>query len=381
MRIALLTTDSREHYREYANPSPHFGTAPAALLQGLAGVRELEVHVISCAREPMQSPAKLADNIFFHSLPVGKLGWMRTLYAGCIRATRRKLREINPDLVHGQGTERDCAMAAVLSGFPNVLTLHGIMAEMATVLNARPGSFYWLARALENFALRRTGGVFCNSSHTETNVQPRTGRVWRVPNAVRAEFFTPAVAPQPARRPLLLNVGVIAEYKRQVELLDVAHALHEQGLNFELKFLGQLSEKSAYGRAFRDRVTAAEKNGYTSYEGFKDLAELIPLYDRAAAMIHVPTAESFGLVAAEALARNVKLFGSRVGGLVDIAAGVEGAELFAENDWAGLQGAIASWLRAGATRPTQAAQVMRERYQPEVIARRHLEIYREVLKR
>ena len=47
-----------------------------------------------------------------------KIGWLRTLYQGCVRATRRKLREIQPDIVHGQGTERDCAIGAVLSGFP-----------------------------------------------------------------------------------------------------------------------------------------------------------------------------------------------------------------------------------------------------------------------
>ena len=102
MRIAILTTDSREHYRDYHNPAPHFGTAPEALLQGFSKLPGLEVHVVSCTQEQMRSPQKLAENIWFHSLVVPKIGWMRTLYQGCIRATRRKLREIRPDIVHGQ---------------------------------------------------------------------------------------------------------------------------------------------------------------------------------------------------------------------------------------------------------------------------------------
>ena len=101
----------------------------------------------------MRSPEKLAPNIFFHSLYVPKIGWMRTLYQGCVRAVRKKLREIRPDIVHGQGTEMDCAMEAVFSGLPNVVTIHGNMAELASLLRARLGSFPWLAARLENLAL------------------------------------------------------------------------------------------------------------------------------------------------------------------------------------------------------------------------------------
>src|SRR5437879_2454716 len=109
MRIAMLATDGREMLRSYQEKEPIFGTAPEALLKGLAGLPEAEVHVISCTQKPMSSPEKLAANIWFHSLLVPKLGWLRTGYQGCIRAVRKKLREIQPDIVHAQGTERDCA--------------------------------------------------------------------------------------------------------------------------------------------------------------------------------------------------------------------------------------------------------------------------------
>src|ERR1041385_638225 len=166
MRVAILTTDSREHFKEYHSSTPYFGTAPEALLQGFgrlmdsqasspetrpSGEADLEIHVVSCARARMSSPQKIGPNIFFHSLYVGRLGWMRTLYLGCIRATRKKLREIRPDIVHGQGTERDCAISAVLSGFPNVLTNHGNMRLIARVNHANPFSFYWLPAPVGKF--------------------------------------------------------------------------------------------------------------------------------------------------------------------------------------------------------------------------------------
>ena len=58
MRIALLTTDNREHHRKYQLTQPYFGPAVEALLQGLAELPELEVHVVSCTQRPMHAPAK-----------------------------------------------------------------------------------------------------------------------------------------------------------------------------------------------------------------------------------------------------------------------------------------------------------------------------------
>jgi glycosyltransferase involved in cell wall biosynthesis len=227
MKLALLTTDNRTIFKDYGTPAPYFGTAPEALMQGFALTPEAEVHMVSCVRGKVQSPAKLAPNIFFHSLHVPKIGWMRTGYQGCIRATRKKLKEIQPEIVHGQGTEMDCAVNAVFSGWPNVVTIHGNMAELARLLEARVGSFGWLAARLENFTLKRTAGVFCNSAYTEQLVKPRTPRTWRVPNAIREQFFAPPAEPALARKCTLVNVGAVSPRKRQVELLDVARALRE----------------------------------------------------------------------------------------------------------------------------------------------------------
>lgn len=380
MKVAILTTDNRDHHRTYSETTPRFGPAPEALIQGFAGLPDVEVHIVSCTQRPMQSPEKLADNIRFHSLLVPKIGWLRTGYQGCIRATRKKLQEIRPDIVHGQGTERDCAISAVFSGFPNVLTIHGNMAELARLFGARIGSFYWLAARLENFALPRTAGVFCNSAYTESLVRPRARRVWRVPNALREAFFLKALPSGNKSRCILLHVGGVSENKQQLKMLEAARSLHRRKLDFELHFIGPANTRDAYVRNFLDQVRSVEAaEGYARYLGTKSVEELIGCFDRASALVHAPVCEAFGLVVAEALARNLKLFGMRVGGMTDIAEGVPDAELFAENDWAGLTDAMARWIQQGHPCSTQTAVLMRQRYLPQEIARRHVEIYREVL--
>jgi glycosyltransferase involved in cell wall biosynthesis len=378
MKIALLTMDNRGPYREFHKDMPWFGMAPEALISGLASLPNVEVHVVSCIRKPVKSPAKLAENVWFHSLHVPKIGWMRTGYLGCIRAVRRRLKLIQPDIVHGHGTEYESAICAAFSGYPNVVTLLGIMKEMAKLMKARPGSFYWMAAILEGICLRRTAGVLCNSRFTEEKVRSRTRRTWLVPNAVRAAFFQkPPVSRRPAKC-ILLNVGTVSAYKRQNELLDVAAQLDAEGLDFQLQFLGQASPDDPYAARFLTRV---QNNSYASHHGFRSLSEMIEYYDNASALVHVSAVESFGLVVAEALSRNLKFIGFSSGGVADIVAGVEGAEAFPDGDWPNLKSALSRWIRGGAVRPSTAANTMRQRYHPQEIARQHIEVYREMLGR
>jgi len=80
MRIGFITTDNRDHCRQYDLPYPYFGPAPEAILAGLMNIPSLEIHIISCTQVRMSSPAKLSDNTWFHSLYVPKIGWLRTGY-------------------------------------------------------------------------------------------------------------------------------------------------------------------------------------------------------------------------------------------------------------------------------------------------------------
>jgi len=381
MRVAIITTDNREYYQDYHNPIPHFGTAPEALLHGLERHREVEIHVVSCARRVLAAPPQLAPNIYFHSLHVPKLGWMRTAYQGCIRAVRYRLRQIQPDIVHGQGTEMDCALDAVFSGYPGVLTLHGNMVDVARAMKSRPFSFHWLAARLETVALGRAAGVFCNSRLTRELVQPRARRTWLVPNAMRPAMFVDPPAPRGGSRPELLHVGTICANKGQLEVLEVAEQLHRQGLKFQITFLGSASVGSAYAEAFLERVQKAREAGFARYLGTKPVRELIGLYDQAHALVHTPDSEAFGLVATEALARNLKVFAFDVGGLKDILEGTRDSVRVTGGNWAALKSALETWIAQGAPPPAENADIMSERYRPEAVAARHIEIYREVLGR
>src|SRR6185312_7477756 len=132
------------------------------------------------------------------------------------------------------------------------------------------------------------------------------------------KFFKEPEQATPFKRCTIINVGVISERKRQVELLEVARRLHEQGLDFEFNFIGKADPKDPYAAKFLEQVKGAEAAGYARYLGFKSEQELINHFDQSAGLLHFPSEEAFGLVVAEGLARNLKFFGARVGGIIEI---------------------------------------------------------------
>ena len=379
MRIALLTTDSREHYKDYGNSMPYFGTAPEALLQGLARLKEVEVHVVSCSRAPMKSPEKIAPNIFFHDLMVPKIGWMSSLYQGCIRATRRKLREIRPDIVHGQGTERDCAISAVCSGFPNVLTIHGNMRLIAKVNQVKPFSFFWLAAGLERLTVPRSQGVICITHYTQSAVADMAKQTWVVPNAVDESFF--AVHPQPfsaGRLPRILCVGLVCLRKNQNAFIRALDALNPQG-KFEVVFLGMARAGQAYDDEFFQLV---RERSWCVYGGMADREQLKEYLQQATALALPSLEDNCPMVVLEAMAVGVPVLAAKVGGLPDLIEDGKTGYFCDPLDARSMAEGVARILQdnpAAMSLAREAREQALTRYSPEVIARRHVEIYREVL--
>ena len=381
MKIAILLNDNRDAWRRYDLPKPIFGTAPEALLQGLEMLDgEIEVHVLSCTQKPLTAPEKIASNIFYHSLPVPKIGWLRSVYLGCIRATRRKLREIQPDIVHGQGTERDCSISAVYSGFPNVLTIHGNMRQVAKALGARPFSYFWLTARLESRAVHRTDGVICQTRYTREQVQSLARKTWLVPNAVDQACFE--VQRNVEKEPTLLCVADIISYKNQNQLIRSLDPM-VSGHKFRLVFLGRVNQADPYGPYGAEFLRLVKTRPWCRHEGFADRQHLRQWLGRADGLVLPTLEDNCPMVVLEAMAAGVPVVASRVGGVPDLVENEKTGLLFDPRDGDDMSAAIAKLLAEPELGRTLAAEAKRqalERFHPLVVARQHVEIYREIMK-
>jgi glycosyltransferase involved in cell wall biosynthesis len=378
VKIALIITDDREDFRDYARSEPYFHTAPEALLQGLAQMRDIEVHVISCLQRRVESPAKLADNIAYHSLFVPKFGWMRTGYQGCVRAVRRKLRELKPHIVHGQGTERNCALSAVLSGFPNVVTVHGNMRLIAKVNRAAPFTFEWIAARLESFTLPRADGVVCITNYTRQAVAPLAKRTWVVPNAVDQAFFDIPRQTSPTNR--ILCVAHITYRKNQVTLIDALDPVAAR-TPIEVIFLGRVPEGGGYAEDFKRRL---QSRPWCRYGGFADRQAVKKHLESASLLVLPSREENCPMVVLEAMAAGVPVAAANVGGVPELIEDSVTGSLFDPNDLDDIRSKISHLLDQPAITRRMTDEAKRRapiHYHPRAVAQRHLEIYREVLEK
>ncbi len=382
LKVALLTTDNRWVWNDYDNPTPHFGPAPESLIEGLAAHPKVQLHIVSSTRRLMNAPEKLGETVWYHSQYVPKIGWMRTAYQGCVRATRKTLAAIQPDIVHGQGTESDCSVSAVFSGYPNVLTIHGNMRLIAKVEKARPFSYTWLAARLEGFVIPRARGVVCISRHTQQAVGGLARRTWLVPNAVNGSFFGVNKSPRPpgAGVPRILCVARICELKNQNAFIRSLDPLADR-YKFEVVFVGKVSESEPYGAEFIELTKTRPWCRSVGWSGRDKVRELL---EGAALLALTSLEENCPMVVLEAMAAGVPVVAPRVGGVPDLIREDETGVFCDPRDLTSMRAAVEKVLgnpQAAGAMAERARQYAEQHFHPAVIAQRHVEIYEEALGR
>ena len=414
LRIAILTTDARGAMGFPNDDLPNFGTAIRSLLEGfemlggygetdkeslgkpriryqeLGTVPPFEIHVISCTQQIMASPEKLASNIWFHSLHVPKAGWLRSGYLGCVLAVRKKLREIKPDLVHAQGTERDCAISAILSPYPKVLTIHGNLRLIKKQMGFKPFTAMWLQSYLEGLVVPLFDGVICITNYTRKAVEHEVPKTWVVPNAVEPSFLElgqqrfsdnssrPSTLDSRPRCPVILCVANIDPRKNQNEFIKALDPLAKK-ISFEVRFFGGCGT-SEYAHEFRKLVAS---RSWCHYGGMLGREELKTQFEQAD-MLALPTHEdNCPMVVLEAQAAGVPVIASNVGGVPDLVEDeVTGLLVNPENPetfCTAVEKLIINNAPFKEKLALSALQKAGAKYHPRIIAGKHLEIYKEIV--
>ena len=378
IKVAMLLEDVRDISCE---ATPRFATAPLALLQGfsIAGL-PLEIHVVCCIRPGTPTPKNLPTNIYYHFLPVPKVGFLRTFHMGCYLSTRRFPHRLQPDLVHAHGTEAWCAIVGALLPYPNILTVHGYLNGINRVAPLRPWPHWVLQRLLEKISLPKYESVICLSDFMEASLRAKTRSTNLIPNAVRQEFFSTPLPPY-ARDPKLLrvvNVGSVYHLKQQCELIETLIRAPIAQYPVECVFLGGLDTTTQYGRRFTRLLNLNHSNVTLKHIDYLPVDALIKLLDHSDCLVHVSKTESFCLAVAEALVRSKKVFAFNTGGIPFVSQGFPTATLIPNENWAELWLAVESWAKVNSPVPIPEVSI-ENRYSPKTIAEQHLLAYAKLL--
>jgi glycosyltransferase involved in cell wall biosynthesis len=151
-------------------------------------------------------------NQTFIVLPARKKGRASSLFKEDRAAIARTLRQINPDLVHGWGTEDVYALAAATSGFPFVISMQGILTHY--ILHSRTDARTLFQALLEFFILRRTKALTCETRWAKSILRRRApgAEITCIEYGAHSDFFNASWQPDP-ERPVVLFVGSLVARK------------------------------------------------------------------------------------------------------------------------------------------------------------------------
>ncbi|MFZ4780040.1 MAG: glycosyltransferase family 4 protein, partial [Terrimicrobiaceae bacterium] len=315
MAVVCANEVSGASHRDEAKRSPLLHTAVHNLLDGLKDRTDIEVEVVYGRMHPKPGEDRWEGCLHYvpvHCKPLPIPGMGGAFLARTL-ALLRHIKKAKPDIVHGQGTERESGLVAALCGRPSVLTLHGNFRAIAKTIHAKPLSYFGIAAMIERFCLPRVSGVHCLSSHTKASVGTLAQHTWIIPNAVNQHFFE--VVRAPASEPYIICVAGITEWKNPMLLVEAGDTLQKCFPQTEIHFIGTCDPEHTYAKAFLDAVA---QRRWCYYHGQCSPDALILHMARATCSVLPSRQENFGLALAEALAAGIPVLGSKTGGIPDV---------------------------------------------------------------
>ncbi|NLG26874.1 MAG: glycosyltransferase family 4 protein [Chloroflexi bacterium] len=351
----------------------------------LAVLPDLELHYLACHPSVAEPRHLTVHDTPITFLPRGRLGRV-TWHAAEVAALRRELRALAPDLVHAHGTGL-YAGAALASGFPAVITAHGIVAEEARLLTDRRAQLRAaLDSAYERQVVRRARHLIVISPYVE-QVFGRLfrGQTYLVENPCDSRFFE--VQREPVRGRILF-AGSVIQRKGLLPLVRAFQRVHQQMPEAELHVAGSLTVEADYARACQDaaRALLPAQGRAVRFLGALSREQMADAYATCALAVLPSFQETAPVAIEEAMAAGVPVVATRVGGIPwMIADGITGrivpAPLVAGGDPEGLADVLLQVLHdpGAAELGQRARRTALERFRADNVARRTRQVYDQVL--
>jgi glycosyltransferase involved in cell wall biosynthesis len=354
--------------------------ATLRLCEGLSRIPGNEVHaVVSSPGFPVGTRA-LAPNWNVHSIGTFDHFGNILLALPDRRRMVRALRAIRPDIVHAHSADRH-ALAALDSGLPAVVTIHGVI-ERETRLERSPVErFRGLFRdRMVNDVLRRARNVIYVSPYLRELYDERLGKArrWVVENPVGEDFFHARREEEPSR---VFYAGLIIPRKGLRNLLAAVAIASKAAADLKLVFAGSETD-AAYKAELERKIDDLNLGGRVTFLGSLPPERLAEEYARSAFVVLVSRQDTSPISVQEAMAAGKPVIGSTVGGIPHLVRDGANGFLVPYGDAALLADRMLRLLRVACLRRSMGEKGREEalrRFSIDEVARATASVYREVL--
>jgi glycosyltransferase involved in cell wall biosynthesis len=365
-----------------------------ALAHALARRPDVECHVIA-AMNGATTRYRRVGALQAHYIRRLDLPRLVTQRIHDIPALIRLIRSINPDIVHGEGQDRQ-AMAALGAGFPTVITPHGVLFIESRMMRRHSldiaGALkQYLINDMEREVFRRADDMIIISRYLPQIYGPMLqAHTHFIENPIGLEFFQVPRSPEPGR---LLFVGTVVPRKRVQDIVAaVAQVLSmsdDAGSNaqwrsaLQLRIAGPLLDAGSE-TLLRSTIESTGLQRQVILLGPVNQGQLIDEYAHAQILVLASKEETAPQVIAQAMACGLPTVASAVGGIPAMVREGETGLLFPFSDTKALAKALFKLLNDSQLREAMETRIVREgreRFHPDSVAAQTVAVYREILSR
>jgi len=379
LRVALLGAYSLAGNRISGGPE----AVVVQLAHGLRRLPGLEVHVFTASGRVQQDSAQERDGIVVHTLRLRRMPrW--TLMRANARALAQAVRRIAPDVAHAHsgGTWGDAALA---SGAPAVITVHGVIQQEAQVFRSygltwRQSLSWRYEEWYERRSLARAADVIAISPYVADFYRSMTAaRMHLVENPVADAYFDLPDATEPG---VILGAGRIIRRKNVLGLLHAFADLRRVMPEARLRLAGDEHSEAAYAAQCRQFVADQGLHQAVSFLGWLDEPAMQAEYSRCTCLALPSWQETAPVAIEQAMAAGRVVVASAVGGVRHLLAGGQAGLLVQPGDEAGLAAALRQALVDASLgqRLGQAARREAEtRFRAAVVAHQTVAVYQQIV--
>jgi glycosyltransferase involved in cell wall biosynthesis len=370
MKVAIVTA----YPRDINSPKGGVEAVSVVLVEALARAgAQLDVITLDSVSETEVSSQ---NGVRVHRLP--RRG--ASMLTGAIGADRRNVTDyvlkLRPDLVHAHDTYG--LMVADLT-LPRVFTVHGFIYR-DTLLSQQ--KFAWLRSKIwervEKAGWAKQPHIISISPYVRERLNGVRGVIHDIDNPISRGYFESTYTPQPGR---IFSAAVINPRKNPLNLVRAFAQLAKDFPSAELRLAGPVTNE-AYGEKLKQEISKAGLQDRVQLLGRVSAGQVRSELQSASVFALVSLEENSPLGVEEAMAMGVPVVTSNRCGMPYMVRHGESGFLVDPLDVSDIARRLRQLLLDKVLHQkmsVRAKQVARDRFHPDVVAARTLEVYRDAI--
>jgi glycosyltransferase involved in cell wall biosynthesis len=290
------------------------------LVKGLSQTQSIDLHILTIRPSGYAGADQVKQqNLTVHFLPRYPRFERLRNYQNYQSIINAHLAKIYPDLIHAQDAGSD-ALVALRSGYPTVITIHGIRREDGKHYSSwtKKLRVYFDSFLTERYVVRHARHIIAISPYVTSyfkNILRPDVKVYFIPNAVDERFFIRAGFPD---KHIILFAGRVIPRKRVMDLVQAFAQTLNQDPTAQLHIAGEISTEPAYVNLIKKWVREHDLDDHVRFLG--PLSEMSVLQEFSnSSIVALPSAqETAPMVVAQAMAAGKPVVATCIGGVSEM---------------------------------------------------------------